>query len=53
MFEFEPLATNPTVDLTVPSGNFGNMLSALIAKDIGVPYGEMHIASNDNGQVFN
>ena len=37
-----------SVDLCVPSGNFGNILSGLLAKQLGVPYGDMIVASNEN-----
>jgi len=36
------------VDLCVPSGNFGNILSGLLAKKLGVPYNDMVVASNEN-----
>jgi len=36
------------LDLVVPSGNFGNILSGLLAKKLGVPYGDMVVASNEN-----
>lgn len=36
------------VDLCVPSGNFGNILSGLLAKKLGVPYGDVIVASNEN-----
>lgn len=36
------------VDLCIPSGNFGNILSGLLAKSLGVPYGDMVVASNEN-----
>ena len=34
------------VDLCVPSGNFGNILSALFSKDMDVPYDRIICASN-------
>jgi len=36
------------VDLCIPSGNFGNILSGLLAKKLGVPYGDLVVASNEN-----
>jgi len=36
------------VDLAVPCGNMGNMVSALIARSMGLPFGKMIIACNSN-----
>jgi threonine synthase len=36
------------LDVTVPTGNFGNILAAFYAKKIGVPLGRFTIASNKN-----
>lgn len=36
------------VDVVVPTGNFGNIYAAYIAKQLGVPYGKLVIASNEN-----
>jgi len=36
------------VDLAVPSGNLGNMVSALLAREMGLPYGNMIVAANSN-----
>ena len=38
----------PQVDLAVPSGNLGNMVSALLAREMGLPYGNMIVAANSN-----
>ena len=35
-------------NIVVPTGNFGNILAAWFAKQIGVPIGQMVCASNDN-----
>lgn len=37
-----------TVDVCVPTGNFGNILAAYYAKRMGVPIGRMMCASNEN-----
>ena len=36
------------MDLAVPSGNLGNMVSALLAREMGLPYGNMIVAANSN-----
>lgn len=36
------------IDVTVPSGNFGNMLSAYIAKQMGLPLRRLIVATNEN-----
>ena len=36
------------MDLAVPCGNMGNMVSALIARSMGLPFGKMIIACNSN-----
>ncbi len=37
-----------TVDITVPTGNFGNVLSAWIARRMGAPIRRLVVASNEN-----
>ena len=36
------------IDVTVPTGNFGNIFAAFIAKKMGVPIGRLVCASNKN-----
>ena len=36
------------VDLCIPTGNFGSILSAIYAKSMDVPYDRIICASNDN-----
>ena len=36
------------VDLCIPTGNFGNILSSIYAKEMGIPYDQIICASNDN-----
>ena len=36
------------VDLCIPTGNFGNVLSAIFAKTMDVPYDKIIVASNEN-----
>lgn len=40
------------IDVTVPTGNFGNILSAYFAKQMGVPIRKLVCASNDNKVLF-
>ena len=40
------------VDLAVPCGNMGNMVSALLARSMGLPFGKMIIACNSNNVSF-
>lgn len=36
------------IDVTVPSGNFGNILAGWIAKQMGLPIGRLVVAVNEN-----
>ncbi|MFC5631520.1 MULTISPECIES: threonine synthase [Streptococcus] len=36
------------INITVPTGNFGNILAAYYAREIGVPVGKLICASNEN-----
>ncbi|MCQ2772201.1 MAG: homoserine kinase, partial [Bacilli bacterium] len=36
------------LDVVVPTGNFGNILASYIAKNMGVPFGKIVCASNEN-----
>ena len=36
------------IDVTVPTGNFGNIYSAFLAKQMGLPIDKLVIASNEN-----
>ncbi|MDR0326434.1 MAG: threonine synthase [Oscillospiraceae bacterium] len=46
-----PAVPNPAV--CVPTGNFGNILAALYAKRMGVPFGRLVCASNKNNVLTN
>ena len=37
-----------SISFIVPSGNFGNILSAHVAQNIGLPIKELHIVTNEN-----
>ncbi len=42
------LAMGDTLDIAVPTGNFGNIFAAFLAKKMGVPLGRLVCASNEN-----
>lgn len=42
------IAEGETFNIAVPTGNFGNILAAWYAKQLGVPVGRLLCASNDN-----
>lgn len=42
------IAADEKVNFTVPTGNFGNILAAYYAKQIGLPIGKLICASNEN-----
>ena len=44
----ERIEMGDTVDVTVPTGNFGNIFAAYLAKRMGVPFGRLICASNRN-----
>ncbi len=41
-----------TVNFVVPTGNFGNILAAFYAKNMGIPVGKLICASNENKVLF-
>ena len=44
----ERIALGQTVDICVPTGNFGNILAAYYAQEMGLPIGRLICASNSN-----
>ena len=40
------------VNVVVPTGNFGNILAAFYAKQMGLPFGRLICASNENKVLF-
>ncbi|MBE5972651.1 MAG: threonine synthase [Lachnoclostridium sp.] len=40
------------VNVTVPTGNFGNILAANFAKQMGIPFDKLICASNDNKVLY-
>ena len=41
-----------TINVVVPTGNFGNILAAFYAKQMGLPIGKLICASNENKVLF-
>ena len=44
------------IEYCIPSGNFGSMFAAYLARELGVPFGKLHLATNENRvlvDVFN
>ena len=46
------LSPGEILDVCVPTGNFGNILAASFAKEIGLPLGKLICASNTNKVLF-
>ncbi|ROR31486.1 threonine synthase [Mobilisporobacter senegalensis] len=46
------IAKNELINIVVPTGNFGNILAAYYAKNMGVPVNKLICASNDNKVLF-
>ena len=48
----EEIADGDPINVTVPTGNFGNILAAYFAKQLGVPIKKLICASNDNKVLY-
>ncbi len=46
------LSEGQPMNVVVPTGNFGNILAAYYAKNMGIPVGKLICASNDNKVLF-
>ena len=46
------LVENQVMNVVVPTGNFGNILAAYYAKNMGLPIGKLICASNENKVLF-
>ena len=46
------IKSGDTIDVTVPTGNFGNILACYYAKQIGLPVGKLVCASNENKVLY-
>ena len=52
LLENEEIEPGEEINVTVPTGNFGNILAAYYAKQIGVPIAKLICASNENKVLF-
>jgi threonine synthase len=48
----EEIVEGETINVVVPTGNFGNILAAYYAKNMGLPIDKLICASNDNKVLF-
>lgn len=48
----ETLKSGDTMNVVVPTGNFGNILAAYYAKQMGLPVGKLICASNNNKVLY-
>lgn len=48
----EEITDGERINVTVPTGNFGNILAAYLAKQVGIPIGKLICASNDNKVLY-
>lgn len=46
------IAKEEKVNVVVPTGNFGNILAAFYAKNMGIPIGKLICASNENKVLY-
>ena len=52
LLENEEITEGEEINVTVPTGNFGNILAAYYAKQMGVPIAKLICASNENKVLF-
>ncbi|PWJ52114.1 threonine synthase [Faecalicatena contorta] len=52
LLENEEIQSGEQINVTVPTGNFGNILAAYYAKQMGVPIAKLICASNENKVLF-
>lgn len=52
LLENEEIKAGEEINVTVPTGNFGNILAAYYAKQMGVPIAKLICASNENKVLF-
>lgn len=48
----EKIKEGDIINVVVPTGNFGNILAAFYAKNMGLPIGKLICASNDNKVLY-
>ena len=52
LLENEEITAGEEINVTVPTGNFGNILATYYAKQMGVPIAKLICASNENKVLF-
>lgn len=52
LLENKELSKDEKLNVVVPTGNFGNILAAYIAKEMGTPIGKLVCASNENKVLY-
>lgn len=52
LLEEDKLSDGERMNVVVPTGNFGNILAAFYAKQMGVPIGKLICASNENKVLY-
>ncbi len=52
LLENREITAGEIINVAVPTGNFGNILAAYFAKQMGLPIGKLICASNDNKVLY-
>lgn len=52
LYENEEISNGEKINIVVPTGNFGNILAAFYAKNMGIPIAKLVCASNDNKVLY-
>lgn len=52
LLENEQIQKGEEINVVVPTGNFGNILAAFYAKNMGIPIAKLICASNDNKVLY-
>lgn len=52
LYRRKEISSGENINFVVPTGNFGNILAAYYAKQMGLPIGKLICASNDNKVLF-
>ncbi len=52
LLQNEEIVAGEEINVVVPTGNFGNILAAYFAKNMGIPIGKLICASNENKVLF-
>lgn len=52
LFQNEEIKKNEPIHVVVPTGNFGNILAAYYAKQMGLPIDKLFCASNENKVLY-